>query len=98
MGLPPERSERADTPNSGVTDLEPLQRLQPLGSIAPAACHEGEPKPSDSRACVTDGESLSPPEDAEPPQSGIVFWTGGVLSNREPLDRSAVIVRVMRPA
>ena len=41
------------------------------------------------------GERPSPPEDAEPPQSGIVFRTGGVLSKSKPLDRSAVIVRVI---
>ena len=42
------------------------------------------------------GERPSPPEDAEPPQSGIVFRTGGVLSKSKRLDRSAVIVRVIR--
>ena len=44
--------------------------------------------------CVADGERISPPEDAGPPQRGNVFWAGGVLSKRKPLDGSAVYVAV----
>ena len=81
-------ARRADTPDSGVKDLEPLQRLTPDAA---------GPRPTVNRRTATASltvKGFSPPEDAEPPQSGIVFWAGGVLSKQEPLDRSAVIVRV----
>src|SRR4051794_10416959 len=42
-------------------------------------------------------KGFSPPEDTVA-KTAVVFWAGELLSKQEPLDRSAVIVRVIPPA
>ena len=78
-------ARRADIPNSGVKDLEPLQRL--ADARLAGTVEEGQ------RDCVADMKCFS--LGRRRTLKGISF--GGGVFQKKPLDRSAVIVRVIRP-